>query len=465
MFVKYLLLPLGCSTNKADAERIAGVLESLGYEPTTNEADANIIGIVACSIRQSAIDRVYGKAHIWNERKKKESLITFVSGCVLKGDEKKFLKLFDFVVHLDEVPQLPALLREYGVTPPSSFWAIAPRRSSPFKALVPIQNGCDKFCTFCAVPYTRGREVSRPSEDIVHEVEQLIASGYKQITLLGQNVNSYGLDKPKKERTFAELLDTIGSIADGAERRVWVHYTSPHPRDMNQEVYETQASHRSLAHYLNLPMQSGDNTVLKHMNRRYTIEQYMEKLDLARQIMPDITVSTDIIVGFCGETLEQFQHTQDAVERGKFDLAFIAQYSPRPGAVAHQRFPDNVPKEEKKRRHTVLTAALAVTALANNHQLIGTTVPVLVETTSRKHGKLLGRTEGLKSVEFDIAPHVSVGEFTDITITHCDSWRLFGTVQNPTTDERAKTRPFDVATPASQPHDTPVPQPVGQARR
>ena len=168
--MKYLLLPLGCATNKADAERIAGVLESLGYEPATSENDANIIGIVACSIRQSAIDRVYGKAHIWNERKKTESLITFVSGCVLKEDEKKFLKLFDLVVHLDDVPRLPSLLREYGVTPPSSFWAIAPRRNSSFKALVPIQNGCDKFCTYCAVPYTRGREVSRPSDDILAEV-------------------------------------------------------------------------------------------------------------------------------------------------------------------------------------------------------------------------------------------------------------------------------------------------------
>lgn len=424
--MKYFLHPLGCATNKADAERIAGMLEAAGYMPAQTENEANIIGVVACSIRQSAIDRVYGKVRNWNKRKQSEQLLTFVSGCILPEDEKKFLKIFDFVIKLDEVANIPQLFQEYGAAAPSSFWEINPRRRSTFKALVPIQNGCDKFCTFCAVPYTRGREVSRSSSEIITEIKQAIQDGFKQITLLGQNVNSYGLDKTGEEMTFAELLKQIGELADAAPQDVWIHYTSPHPRDMNEEVYAVQSKYTSLANYLNLPLQSGDNNVLRRMNRRYTVEQYMEKLDMARAYMPAITVSTDIIVGFCGETREQFQHTIEAMERGQYDLAFIAQYSPRPGAVAEKRFPDDVPKVEKKRRDVELTEVLRSTALQNNQKLVSQTIPLLVEAESRKKGKLLGRTEGLKSVEFDSTETSLIGQFVDIKITGCDPWRLQG---------------------------------------
>ncbi len=426
--MKYFLLPLGCATNKADAERIASVLESIGYDAAETEADADIIGIVACSIRQSAIDRVFSKIHKWNKRKEKEQLITFVSGCILPSDQKKFLKLFDFVVGLDDITNMPEMLKQYGTSAPGSFWEINPRRGSNFKALVPIQNGCDKFCTYCAVPYTRGREVSRHSEEIVTEVKRLIADGYKQITLLGQNVNSYGLDKPGEEKTFAELLEAIGMAGDEAPQKVWIHYTSPHPRDMTEDVYRVQAKYESLAHYLNLPLQSGSNDVLRRMNRRYSVEQYMEKLDMAREYMPDITISTDIITGFCGETDELYEETKAVMERGKFDLAFIAQYSPRPGAVAEKRFPDDVPKEVKKKRDEELTDILRRTALENNQKIVGTTIPVLVETKSRKQGKFLGRTEGLKSVQFSCDDESLIGEFVNIAIEEADAWRFFGSL-------------------------------------
>lgn len=425
--MKYFLLPLGCATNKADAERIAGVLESMGYSAAETENEANIIGIVACSIRQSAIDRVYSKIHKWNKRKDAEQLVTFVSGCILPEDEKKFLKIFDLVVKLDQVNELPQMLKEYGAAAPGSFWEINPRRGSKFKALVPIQNGCDKFCTYCAVPYTRGREVSRPSADIIAEIEQLIADGYKQITLLGQNVNSYGLDKPQEELTFAQLLEKIGSVADTAPQKVWVHYTSPHPRDMTEEVLNVQARYESLANYLNLPLQAGNNDVLKRMNRRYTVEHYMDVLDMAYEKIPDLTVSTDIIVGFCSESDEQFNDTIAAMRRGRYDMAFIAQYSVRPGAVAEKRFPDDVPKTTKKERDRQLTEVLKETALEKNKALVGKTVPVLVENTSRKEGKMLGRTEGLKSVEFE-GPESLIGEFVNIDITDCDAWRLYGSI-------------------------------------
>ncbi|MBI2411097.1 MAG: tRNA (N6-isopentenyl adenosine(37)-C2)-methylthiotransferase MiaB [Candidatus Kerfeldbacteria bacterium] len=423
--MKYFLHPLGCATNKADAERIATMLETVGYSAAESEKDANIIGIVACSIRQSAIDRIYGKVHNWNKRKDAEQLITFVSGCILPADEKKFLKLFDLVVKLDQVPQIPQMLKEYGAVAPQNFWEINPRRNSTFKALIPIQNGCDKFCTYCAVPYTRGREVSRSSADILAEVERVLSEGYKQITLLGQNVNSYGLDKPGEELHFAQLLDAIGTLADNAPQKVWVHYTSPHPRDMTAEVLDVQAKHPSLANYLNLPLQSGNNDVLKRMNRRYTVEHYMEVLDMARSKIPTMTVSTDIIVGFCGETPEQFEKTIEAMERGRYDLAFIAQYSPRPGAVAEKRFEDTVSKEEKVRRDKTLTEVLKRTALENNQRLVGKIIPVLVENASRKSGMMLGRSEGLKSVEF-AGDESLIGQFIDMKITQADSWRLYG---------------------------------------
>lgn len=423
--MKYFLLPLGCATNKSDAERIAGVLESIGYTKAATESEASIIGIVACSIRQSAIDRVFGKIHKWNKRKKTEQLVTFVSGCILPEDEKKFLKKFDLLVKLDQVTELPQMLKEYGAQAPESFWAINPQRGSNFKALVPIQNGCDKFCTYCAVPYTRGREVSRPSKEIIAEIKKLIADGYKQITLLGQNVNSYGLDKPDEEITFAELLRQLGKMADAAPQKVWIHYTSPHPRDMTEEVLDVQAKYESLANYLNLPLQSGDDEILKRMNRRYTQEQYMKVLDMAYEKIPDLAVSTDIIVGFCGETDEQFQHTAEAMKRGRYDMAFIAQYSVRPGAMAEKRWPDDVPKDVKKERDKILTDILRETALAKNTPFVGTTIPVLMESKSRKDGKILGRTEGLKSVEID-GDESLIGQFVDVEITECDPWRLFG---------------------------------------
>jgi tRNA-2-methylthio-N6-dimethylallyladenosine synthase len=256
----------------------------------------------------------------------------------------------------------------------------------------------------------------------------VLANVYQQITLLGQNVNSYGLDKPNEELTFAQLLDAIGTKADAAGRRVWVHYTSPHPRDMTEEVFDVMAKHLSLANYLNLPLQSGNSDVLRRMNRRYTVDQYMKVLDMAYEKIPDIAISTDIIVGFCGESEEQFEDTRAAVRRGKYDVAFIAQYSPRPGAVAEKRFADDVAKEEKKRRHTVLTEELKIVAHEKNQRLVGRTIPILVESASRKDGKLLGRTEGLKSVEFDSTNEDLIGQFVDVKITAADSWRLYATL-------------------------------------
>src|SRR3972149_7040295 len=229
--MKYHIITLGCQMNLSDSERLKSVMEGMGYKWTDEESEARMLGILACSVRQKAINKVYGKIYKWNSWKNRKNVLTFISGCILPADKLKFLKLFDLVFHMSELPKLPEIIEQYGIVTPASwlesnryitksinnlgnFWDIAPKYNSDFEAYVPIQNGCDKFCTFCAVPYTRGREISRPSGEILDEVRSLVESGYKSITLLGQKVNSYGLDKKGTEISFATLLNKIGEFGD-----------------------------------------------------------------------------------------------------------------------------------------------------------------------------------------------------------------------------------------------------------
>ena len=430
----YYVVALGCQMNLSDSERIRSVLEGAGYSEAEREEDADVLGVVACSVRQKAIDRIYSKIHQWNSWKAEHPLITFVSGCILADDERRFLRLFDLVFRIDDLPRLPELIRTYGVPVPlpadtqpgrsvtlhdaEGFWAITPRYGSRHAAYVPIQNGCDKFCTFCAVPYTRGREVSRPAREILGEVAHLVESGRRTITLLGQNVNSYG--KGQQDRgsvfpTFAELLDEVGDVADSARGPVWVYFTSPHPSDMTIDVLEVIAAHRSLAKQVHLPLQSGDDRVLIRMNRNYRLEDYRRIVADIRERLPTATLFTDVIVGFCGETDEQFAATRRAMEEFRYHMAFIAAYSPRPGATA-ARWPDDVAVAEKKRRLHELSDVLQQTALDHHQPLVGRAVDVFVEAEDRRPGMLLGRTEGRIPVR--LAGNAgSVGSIVRATVT------------------------------------------------
>ena len=249
--MKYFLLPLGCQMNRSDTERVRTVLHGMGFTETDKEEEATILGVIACSVRQKGIDKVYSRILKWNEMKQNHHCITFVSGCILPADRERFVKLFDLVFTMNELPDLPDMIRQYGVFIPTKdsieqepvfplvgipinrnvnpsanmdrFWVINPDHLSDFEAFIPIQNGCNKFCTYCAVPYTRGREVSRKSEDIINELKELVEKGYKSITLLGQNVNSYGLDKKGEEINFAELLRRIGAYGDASGKEFWVY--------------------------------------------------------------------------------------------------------------------------------------------------------------------------------------------------------------------------------------------------
>lgn len=481
----YHLVTLGCQMNKSDGERIRTVIEQMGYTWTDQDDSAGLIGILACSVRQKAIDKVYSRIYKWNTWKKKRNLLTFLTGCVLPSDKEKLLKLFDFVFPIEELRNFENSIRHYGVVTPFSlnpqikkdiidipyqhneitavsqsfnlvelvrenrklsevdlkpkkaskqslinlgnFWKIDPVYSSDFEAFIPIQNGCDKFCTFCAVPYTRGREVSRPSEEILEEINQLLQRDYKSITLLGQNVNSYGRDKKGNEISFQELLKRIGHLCDNSGKEAWVYFTSPHPRDMTEEVIKVISLYKSLAKQIHLPIQSGDDQLLVSMNRKHTVNKYKKIIQSIRRHIPDATIFTDIIVGFTGETSEQFENTRKIMEEIRFNMAYIAMYSPRPGA-ASAKWTDDIPQEVKKERLFILSEELKKYSSEHNRRMIGQTHRVLVTGCNRKEGFLSGHTEGKIIVRFPSNNKNLIGEFVDVNFTSAADFSVEGII-------------------------------------
>jgi len=375
---------------------------------------------------------------------------------------------------MSELPQLPDMIRQYGIATPASlqqssdslvvkkpkakvregvgfllepvktpqkptapklnpgkdideFWHVEPTYTSEFEAFIPIQNGCDKFCTFCAVPYTRGREVSRPSQEILDELAMLVNKGYKSITLLGQNVNSYGLDKRGDEISFAELLRRVGEFGLKSGKKFWVYFTSPHPRDMTDEVIEVIAQYDCLAKQIHLPVQSGDDKVLMRMNRKHAMDKYRHIVHTIRTLIPQATLFTDIIVGFTGESDEQFENTRKAMEEFKYNMAYIAQYSVRPGA-ASSRWEDDVPKEVKKQRYHILTEELTKHSFVYNEQLVGKTLEVLVRGNDRKAGFLTGYTEGKLVIRFGSNDENLIGQIVEVKVESASTLSLEGSL-------------------------------------
>jgi tRNA-2-methylthio-N6-dimethylallyladenosine synthase len=457
--------------NMSDSERVRAVTDAMGFEWTEHENEASLLGIIACSVRQKAIDKVYTRINKWNKWKRKKNLITFVSGCILPSDRQKFLKQFDLVFPMSELNQFPDMIRQYGVVNPyalqtadeaevegirkaesipdfvapkmqefnkglklgdlnihiDDFWDVHPTYASSFEAFVPIQNGCDKFCTFCAVPYTRGREVSRSSKEILDEIEKLIQSDYKSITLLGQNVNSYGLDKKGEEIDFPELLRKIGQLGEQSQKDFWVYFTSPHPRDMTEEVIEVISRYKCLAKQIHLPVQSGNDDVLIRMNRKHSVEKYMQIIRAIKKHIPHSTIFTDIIVGFTGETDEQFRSTLDVMNEIKYNMAYIAMYSPRPGA-ASSRWVDDIPQQKKKERLHQASEVLRKHSQEYNNKLIGEKHKVLVKGFDRKGEYLSAYTEGRIVVRVISKDSQLIGQFVDIQITAASSLSIEGKI-------------------------------------
>ena len=415
---KYFIITYGCQMNKSDSERIAGVLEGNGYKKAPNMDEADLIIINMCSVRQSAVDRVYGKIKDFAKLKiKNEKLKVILTGCILKKDRRKFAEHFDFILNIRDLPRWPKILNtKYKILNTNDYLKIQPKYLSFPVAYIPISTGCNNFCAYCVVPYTRGSLIHRPAKDIIKEVKELVKKGYKEIWLLGQNVNSYKSQSSKIN--FPKLLRMVNDIPG----EFWIRFTSSHPKDLSDELIKTMAESEKITPYLNLPVQSGDDKILRKMNRGYVVQKYRNLIKKIRKKIPDIALSTDIIVGFPEETKEQFKNTAKLLEEIKFDMVYIAQYSSRPGTAAI-KMDNNVPQKEKKRREKVLTKILKKTALGKNKKYIGKIVKIL--PLKWKKGFLFGKSFHYKSIKTKGSKKV-LGKFINVKIIDALPWGLLG---------------------------------------
>jgi len=431
---KYHLLIYGCQMNLADADRLRTVLGGLNYQETGKIKEADLIVFVTCAVRQKAEDKIYG--HNRNIRKLKEvnpRLKVALTGCMSTyGLEKlkRKMPVLDFVFPITDIDRLEIILNDgsFNSPPPQpspikregdidslGYFQIAPTHISPSQMFLPIMTGCNNFCAYCIVPYSRGREASRPHQDILEEAEKFLAQGGKEITLLGQNVNSY----KDGEINFTALL----KMSNDLPYEYRLHFVTSHPKDMSDELIRCFRDLPKLCEYLHLPVQSGDDEILKRMNRNYTAKHYLGLIEKLRKARPDIAISTDVIVGFPEETSRQFQNTCKLFKQVEFDMAYIAQYSPRPFTAA-AALPDNVSAEVKKERWDKLNDILKKTALKKNREYAGREVEVLVENIAG--GKAYGRTRSSKQVEFLADGNIKVGDLVNVQITKSLVWGLKG---------------------------------------
>ncbi len=396
---KFALETYGCQMNVADSELVEGILTNLGLEKTSDYDEADAIFLNTCAIRENAETKVHSKlGNLQKIKLNKPHLIIGVLGCMaqnLKDDLLKNKPYVDIILGPDSYRKIPDLINRH-VTDNKSivdtklsryevYENLFPSRGDTFNAWVSIMRGCDKFCSFCIVPFTRGRERSRSVESIVEEVKKAVDQGFVEITLLGQNVNSYNFEG----KSFSDLLLDVSNI-DGVKR---IRYTSPHPQDINQELLEVMASRQNICNYVHFPMQSGSNEVLKRMNRTYTREHFYDMAMKIREIMPNCGLSTDIIVGFPGETDDQYRETLDLMEAIKFNSAFTFKYSPRPYTKAEQ-FSDQISEQVKKDRLDEMLTLQRKHTLELNQKMVGSFQKVLIEKESKKSNMhWAGRTD------------------------------------------------------------------------
>ena len=425
----------GCQQNVADSERIKGMLKRAGYGFTENVEDADFILFNTCAVREHAEDRVFGNVGALKKLKRRHpQILVALCGCMMEQEHvaKRIRESFSFVglvfgthcLHL-----FPELLYKSLVDGSRVFLrdnddklvheGIPSERDGSFKGWLPIMYGCDNFCTYCIVPYVRGRERSREPDIIISEAREMIQSGYKDITLLGQNVNSYGKGLEPRP-TFAGLLREIDKI-DGD---YWLRFMTSHPKDCTRELIDTIADSRHVSLHLHLPFQSGSDRVLKAMNRHYTREKYLDIINYAKSRIPDVSLTSDVIVGFPGETREDFEQTLSLIREVGFTSLFTFIFSPRKGTPAAQ-MPDPVSDEEKGLWFRELLAVQEEIAAQRCSSMIGRAEKVLVEERSKTVGRLCGRTSGNIIVEFD-GDESLIGDFHNVKITHARNWILTG---------------------------------------
>ncbi|MGH7963262.1 MAG: tRNA (N6-isopentenyl adenosine(37)-C2)-methylthiotransferase MiaB, partial [Candidatus Binatia bacterium] len=416
----------GCQMNEADSAKIAATLQEAGYAATADEDAADIVILNSCVVRQAAEDKVAGKLNSLIRLKRERPEVSVVlTGCMVTNQQERLRQRFPHVdlffdpsdfAQLEQVaPEVGALSDDLAQLP--HYYADPAMTNSAVSAFIPIIYGCNFLCSYCIVPYRRGKERSRPVADIVAEVERLIAGGVREVTLLGQTVNAYGHDLPDSPG-LADLLRAVDAVP-GLDR---LRFLTSHPKYMSDEIISAMADLRSVCEHMNLPVQAGDNDVLRRMRRTYTRDFWMDRIELTRQRMPDATVATDVIVGFPSEKEAQFLQTYDLLKQTRCDKVHLAMYSPRPGTLS-ARWDDDIPTEEKRRRHQELERLQERIQTEINGQKLGKTYEVLVE--GRSKGRWTGRSRGNTLVHFDDFRDLT-GTLVDVTVTKTTPWFLIG---------------------------------------
>ena len=433
---KFYIETYGCQMNVADSEVVAAIMQTTDSEITDNIGDADIVILNTCSIRDNAEQKVQHRLQELGGKRKQGKIIGVI-GCMAErmGDELVRDYGVDFVAGPDAYMDIPNLLaqceqgeRAINVTlsKTETYRDIMPARiGKQISGFVSIMRGCNNFCSYCVVPYTRGRERSRDVESILNEVRDLWQKGYKEVTLLGQNVNSYRFQRDNGETVdFADLLEIVAN----AVPEMRIRFTTSHPKDMSDKTLEAIARHNNLCKFIHLPVQSGSDKILKLMNRKYTREWYLDRIAAIRRILPDATIGTDVFCGFHDETLEDHAETLSLMREVGFDTAFMFKYSERPGTFAQKHLPDNVPEEEKVRRLNEIIALQSQLSLESNLREVGKTVEVLVEGFSkRSHDDMYGRTSQYKTVVFPRNGR-HIGEIVHVLVKEASAATLKGEI-------------------------------------
>ncbi len=424
---RFFIWTIGCQMNEADSAKVAAMLQEVGYQPTTDENEADIVVLNSCVVRQAAEDRVAGKLNnLARLKRQKPDMPLVLTGCMVTKQQEKLKEQFphvdlffdpsEFEKLQEVVPEL-AMLDDDLDALPHYYLPQTDTGANGVTAYVPIIYGCNFLCSYCIVPYRRGKETSRPFDDIVTEVTRIVANGVREVTLLGQTVNAYGHDLPGNP-SLAALLRAVDAIP-GLDR---LRFLTSHPKYMSDEIIDAIAELDSACEHMNLPVQAGDNEVLRRMRRTYTRDGWMERIAYTRSQMPEVTIATDIIVGFPGETEQQFMQTYDMLEQTRCDKVHLAMYSPRPGTLS-ARWDDDVLREEKFRRHQALEHLQERVCTELNATRLGKTYEVLVE--GRSKGRWTGRSRGNTLIHFDSNQELA-GKLVDVRITKTSPWYLMG---------------------------------------
>ncbi len=439
---KFYIESYGCQMNFSDSEIIASILENQGFGATRNMEEADLIFLNTCSIREKAEQTVRKRLSEFKHLKRSNpSLLIGMLGCMAERLKTKLLeeeRLVDIVVGPDAYRSLPDLIGQADegqkavnvlLSREETYADIAPVRlnSNGITAFVSIMRGCNNMCSFCVVPFTRGRERSRDAFSIIAECADLVANGYKEVTLLGQNVDSYYWRNPETEEdvTFARLLEMVASISP----QLRVRFSTSHPKDITDDVLHTMAAHENICRYIHLPVQSGSTRVLQLMNRTYTREWYLAKVKRIREIMPDCGISSDIIAGFCTETEDDHRDTLDVMEQSAYDFSYMFMYSERPGTLAAKRYADDIPAEIKKRRLEEIVSMQNRLSLESNKKDIGITCKVLIEGNSKKSAQhWMGRNSQNKVVVFPKEGDFKPGDYVLVKVNDCTQGTLLGTL-------------------------------------